>query len=176
MRIFMCKCVFLGVICVSLGEIFAKFSRGLTPYNGRPKVDLWHHTIVTKLCPHSDIFCIRHCTHCRTCDRKLFRWDGRFIRFTCHASCNRKTVATVNYGALVCNLRIPHQTVKDSFYMRKRIISCSVMFFCSVFRSARKLSIPLPKAQHQNWTNFKQIVKLILGSDGSWPRVWRAVK
>ena len=40
MRIFMCKCVFLGVICVSSGEIFAKFSRGLTPYNGRPKVDL----------------------------------------------------------------------------------------------------------------------------------------
>jgi len=49
MRIFRCKCVFLGVICVILGVIWV-FLGGIlqnfpgacprAPYNGRPKVDL----------------------------------------------------------------------------------------------------------------------------------------
>jgi len=50
---------------------FAKFSRGHAPgfpKNGRAfgtslKVDLWRHMIVTKLCPPSEIFCVRHCKH-----------------------------------------------------------------------------------------------------------------
>ena len=42
MRIFRCKCVFLGVICVFLGGILQNFHGGMhpDPYNVRPKVDL----------------------------------------------------------------------------------------------------------------------------------------
>jgi len=55
MRILKGKCVFLGVI-------LQNFSGGMprNPYNGRPKVDLWRHTTVTKLAPPSEIFCVRH--------------------------------------------------------------------------------------------------------------------
>jgi len=52
----------LGVICVFLGAILQNFPGACpqTPYNGRPKVDLWRHTIMTKLAPPSGIFCVRH--------------------------------------------------------------------------------------------------------------------
>ena len=58
MRIFRCKCVFLGVICVFLGGILQNFHGGMhpDPYNVRPKVDLWRHTIVKKLGPPRKFF------------------------------------------------------------------------------------------------------------------------
>ena len=66
MRIFRCKCVILGVICVFLGVILPNFPGGMLP-DPSTMVVLKLICDVTRLwrnfAPPSEIFCVRHCLY-----------------------------------------------------------------------------------------------------------------
>ena len=61
MRIFRGKSVFLGVICVFLGVILQNLPGGMPSDLPGMVVPSELPTIVTKLAPPSEIFCVRHC-------------------------------------------------------------------------------------------------------------------